>query len=180
MMVEAVVLLLLLLALKSLSSSGCVLPEYPRTSQPQKTVGPGSFKIGEKCIRCLKERTPFFYSTVFPPITPFKRAVFLSVRAASLARRSFSCCSAARAFPFPENEPAAEIGFFSPSRSPRANACARVRVCVYTRLSAICTGSGVLLADTLAHLVGAIRENITISRAQVRHAGGMSWPPPRS
>eukprot|EP00752_Nemacystus_decipiens_P005217 g4736.t1 len=33
-------------------------------------------------------------------------------------------------------------------------------------------GSGELLADTLAHLVGAIRENITISRAHVLSLGG--------
>lgn len=45
-----------------------------------------------------------------------------------------------------------------------------VTACVFTTYDTcfVSPGSGELLADTLAQLVGAIRENITISRAHVR------------
>ncbi|CAM9573405.1 unnamed protein product [Pylaiella littoralis] len=56
--------------------------------------------------------------------------------------------------------------------SAGAKAPATRELDVQELLQAKHSGSGELLADTLAHLVGAIRENITISRVQVVSLGG--------
>lgn len=116
----------------------------------------------------------FLYSTVVLPACRVRR-LYSSMFECFLCPSHFFFVVCARSFWWNKKRQIYPNSL-TPSRPPFAHTFVLVCVCICPCFC-FCTGSGELLADTLAHLVGAIRENITISRAHVRHAGSISSTP---